>query len=213
MTLSATTLFNQAWESIKALLPLVAGLTLIYLIGVFSFAMVPFLGGFLTGPFTAGYMVCLLRITRNQEISYKDVFWGFLNLNRFAHLLTLGLLHAILVGLGLILFIIPGVWFVIASWFSTTYFVLGEHDAVTAIKKSLASVKGHWFEVFGLLCFTGLLLLTGAACFLLGLLVAIPITTLMFILAAENLDQTPAPLLNQESTLLNRSSVMSVNPS
>lgn len=210
MSLSYSNLFNKSWDVIKDQLPLVAGLTLVYWVGALALSMVPVVGGFLSGPFTAGYMRCLMRIRDRQEIGYEDVFWGFMNLNRLAQLLVLGLIVGVLTVLGFIFLVVPGIWFAVASSLATAYLVLADTDAVTALKKSLAAVKGQWFEVFVLLLILGCLFVAGALCFILGLLVTTPLAVMMLLQTAESLagktgaPTTPAP---------HGPSVINVNPS
>lgn len=214
MSLSYNALLNRSWDSIKDQLPLVAGLTLVYFVGLGALNMIPFAGGFLTGPFTAGYMICLLKLRRREQIDYQDVFWGFLNLNRLLQLVVAGLLVGFLMILGFLLLIVPGIWFAVASTFTTAYIVLREDDAVTAMKKSLEAVKGRWWNVFGLLLIVALLMGAGALCFLIGLLVTTPLATLMVLLAAEELAPRPEQLGAGTSTSSTTGpSVMTVNPS
>lgn len=210
MTLSYSSLFNKAWDGLKDQLPLVAGLTLVYFMGAIALGMIPFVGSFLSGPFTAGYMKCLLKIRNKEEIGYQDVFWGFLNLNRLAQLLVAGLLVGALTIAGFIFLILPGIWFAVASGLTTSYIVLTDTDAVTAMKKSLAAVKGQWWNIFGLFIFIGFLMVAGALCFLLGLLVATPISSMMLLLAAETLSPKTQPV---QPSLTAGPSVMTINPS
>ena len=185
---SISNIFDRSWNGIKDQLALTAGLTLVYLVGITAISMLPIVGGFLSAPFTAGYMVCLLKIRKNEDIDYNDVFWGFQNFNRFAQLLLGGFLVGFLLILATIFFVIPGIWFLVASSLTTAYLVLNDSDAVTALKKSLAAVKGRWWHVCLLMLALGLLTLIGMVCFLIGLLVTIPLVNLMILTAAEELE-------------------------
>lgn len=211
MTPTYSTLFNKSWDSLKNNLPLVAGLTLVYMVGLGAMSCLPVFGGFFTAPFTAGYMICLLRIRKNEVFGYTDVFWGFMNFSRFLQLLLASFLVGVITIAGTICLLIPGIWFAIASSFTTSYIVLNDTDAITAIKKSLAAVKGRWWFVFGLLLFCGLLAVLGALCFVIGLLLALPVSSMMILIAAEQL--STAPQNTEGPTVSSGPSVLNVNPS
>ncbi|MBX2995181.1 MAG: hypothetical protein KF681_10170 [Bdellovibrionaceae bacterium] len=212
---SISAIFDKSWNGIKDQLALTAGLTLVYLVGITAIAMTPFIGSFLSAPFTAGYMICLLKIRRNEDIEYRDVFWGFQNFNRFAQLLLAGFLVGALTVVATIFFILPGIWFIIASSFTTAYMVLNDTDAVTALKKSLAAVKGRWWHIFVFMMALGLLALAGAICFFIGLLVTIPLVNMMTLTAAEELEEYARAGATPTSpgTPGSGPSVMTVNPS
>ncbi|MFN7729779.1 MAG: hypothetical protein ACK5P7_11535 [Bdellovibrio sp.] len=208
-------LFDKSWNAIKDQLALVAGLTLVYGVGLAAISMIPFAGSFLSAPFTAGYMVCLLKIRAKQDIDYNDVFWGFQNFNRFAQLLLAGFIVGILMILGFFFLVIPGIWFLVASSLTTAYLVLNDGDAITSMKKSLAAVQGNWWHVCGLLIVLGLLAFAGALCFFVGLLIAMPVATLMTLGAAEALSAKADPATSGPGTTApsHGPSIITVNPS
>lgn len=186
-------IFDSAWKALKDDLALVAGLSLVYGFAVWVVCLIPFLGQLLTGPMAMGYMRCLIQIRAKQVIGYEDFFWGFINLNRLLHAVLLSAIVFLGTALGFILLIIPGIWFLVSSVFSNPLFLLEKQDAIEAIKKSFDLSKGRWLNIFGFMVCIGMLNIAGALCFVIGLLVSAPITTMAIILATEKLrGLTPA---------------------
>lgn len=180
-------LFSAAWSSMRSNLALIAGLSLVYLLGIGMISFIPAVGWMLSGPFTAGYIRSLLRIRANEQLDYKDLFWGFMEINRFIHLVLVSFLASALTIIGFICLIIPGIYLMVATMFSTQVMVLQNVDAVEAIKKSMALVRGRWWWFGGLTFIIGFLNVIGALFFLLGLFITIPLSNLVFIHAVEML--------------------------
>jgi hypothetical protein len=204
MNPSYTQLIQRSWDIIKSNLALSVGLTVVLSLAAMALNMIPFVGGLLVTPITIGYLVCLLKLRRNEEFSWEDFFWAFADLNRVLHLTILTLITGLGAMIGFILLIVPGIWFSIASSLAIPIFVLGEKDGVAAVKKSMEIVKGRWTWFFGLFFVLALLNLAGALCLLLGLLFTIPVSTLVAVIAYEHFagkapvsmdtGSTPAPV-------------------
>lgn len=207
MSLSINDTFNKSWDAIKNNLPLVAGLTLVYGVGIAAISMIPIVGNFLSTPFTAGYMYCLIKIRRGDSIDYPDVFWAFMDFNRLGQLLLAGVITGFLTVIGFILLVVPGVWFIVASSLTTAFLVLKDTDALTAIRLSKDSVRGNWWKVLLLLIAMGLLVFAGMMCFLIGVLIALPVSSLMLVTAAETLSGS-----DNKDPQSSSSSVFTVNP-
>lgn len=191
MKLVYSEIFDSAWKSIKDDLALSAGLTLVFLVAAGVCSKIPFVGTIVSLPLGAGYIRCLLKIRAKETMGYGDFFWGFSNLNRLLHLILLNLLIGIGGAIGLVLLVIPGVWWFVATGFGLQIFVLKDVDAVEALKSSLALVKGRWWNVFGLTLTGGLLVMAGFICLFVGALIAIPVATLAMVFAAEKLMADP----------------------
>ena len=174
-------LFQKSWDSIKNQLGLICGLSLVYFLGGSTLSMIPAIGWMLSGPFTAGFMRCLIRLKHQEPLEFSDVFWGFLDFNRFIHLVLCSFLTTLMVGLGLLFFVIPGIFFFVATCLATSSMVMHEVDSIEAIKRSMEMVRGRWFETFLLLVCVGMLNIVGTFCLIIGLLVTIPMSFLLLI--------------------------------
>lgn len=191
MKIAYSETINAAYNSIKEDLALVAGLTLVNFMGAAAFSRIPGLGIFVSFPLAAGYLRCLLKIRARESIGYGDFFWGFLNFNRFLHLVLAHVLVTLGTIIGTVLLIVPGLWWLIASIFTLQNMVVQEVDSISAIKASLKMVEGRWWNICGFSIVLLLINLLGALCFFVGLFLTMPITVLAAVLAAEALLRDP----------------------
>ncbi|MBJ7328763.1 MAG: hypothetical protein JHC95_02630 [Solirubrobacteraceae bacterium] len=83
-------------------------------------------------------------------------------------------LYTLLVGIGLIALIIPGIWLGVACYFTAQHVAYERTSAVTAVRESMALVTGHWWWTFGVLLVVGLLLaLSGGMVGLVGVVAGV----------------------------------------
>lgn len=190
MKLQYGEIFDTAWKAIKDDLALVAGLTAVYIFGAWVFQHVPVLGVIVAAPLGLGYLKCLLQIRAKQVIGYQDFFWAFIDFNRLAHAVLMNVVLYIAYVIGFFLLVLPGIWALVATGFSSQNFVLDKPDAIESIKKSLNMVKGRWWNVFGLFVWIFLINMAGALCLVVGLLITVPISVMSLLIAAEKLSVT-----------------------
>ena len=124
--------------------------------------------GLLAGPMVVGYMRMVKLEDEGGRAQIGDVFKGF---DDFVPALVAVLLSSILVGIGFMLCVIPGL--LLAAIVPTAAYVVaaGEKDGIQAIKRAFTAVKAHMLAAFfctlvlgivsalgGLLCGVGILL-------------------------------------------------------
>lgn len=182
-------LFDKSWDTIKKNLALSAGLTLVYFLAAIALNIIPFVGGVLAGLLTPGYLYCLIRIRDHQNIEFRDFFWSFQDFNRVLHWLVMYFVKIIAVVIGLILLIIPGIYIAVAVMVSEPYFVFRQQDGIEALKASAKLVTQNWWFMFGLVWLILFLNILGALCFLIGLLVTIPMSVVIVFYAMEALEK------------------------
>lgn len=187
MKLRYSEILSSAWNSIRDELALVAGLTVVSFFGIWVFNLIPFLGYVVAAPLGLGYLKCLQQIRFKQVITYKDFFWAFLKLNRLLHVVLMNILVYLGTVIGFILFILPGIWFMVASVFSSAAFLLYAEDSVGSIQRSMTIVKHRWWNIFGFGFVLLLINMAGAICFAVGLLVSIPVSAVATLIAFEKL--------------------------
>jgi uncharacterized membrane protein len=101
-------------------------------------------------PVTWGVYYCALRAARGEDIEVKDMFAGF---NNYGNVVAGAILQAIIIAVGFIFLIVPGIIFACKLAF-VPYLVVDEKmDAIAAIKKSWKMTDGHSPTIF----FMGLL--------------------------------------------------------
>jgi hypothetical protein len=135
-----------------------------------------YVGILITGPLAGGWMWYFLKKIRGQRAEIGDAFAGFTL--AFVQLMLAGLVTSVLAGIGLLLCLLPGIYLLVAWYFTFLLVVdkgLGFWEAMEVSRKV---VSQRWWSFFGfaLLCFLinlGGLLLLGV-----GALVTIPWTGL-----------------------------------
>ncbi|HBY17882.1 MAG TPA: hypothetical protein DEH00_01765 [Candidatus Marinimicrobia bacterium] len=112
----------------------------------------------LAGPFSLGAAIFSLSLARRQEASAGQLFQGF---NHFGTAFLVNIVLMVIIGVGFILLVVPGVIFALS--YSLTYFILVDHPELKpmeAIRKSRMMMNGYKMKLFYMwLRFLGLALL------------------------------------------------------
>jgi hypothetical protein len=121
-------------------------------------------------PLEYGMSYGFLRSARGESLQVKDIFHVFKN---YSNAVFGNLLVAVIVGVGFMLLIIPGIVFACKLPFVSYLIVDKKMDAVTAVKTSWHMTHGHAWQVFliGILAFFVALL--GLILFGVGLILSI----------------------------------------
>jgi len=131
----------------------------------------PLSGIFLGGPVIAGYYIVVHRLNQNRNIEAADFFRSF---DRFAPLLVLNLLISLLVVLGLMLLIIPGIYFAISYLFAHFFVWFYDVNPSEAIHLSRKTVSGNFGQILLLCLVLGGINLLGLLAFGVGIFVSLP---------------------------------------
>ncbi len=199
MELNSTEILKRAWREMSGNIPLFAALTAVFGVVIWVSSMIPFLSILISAPLGFGLTVCIQKLRRNENFGFEDFFWGFLDFNRYLHGLIYGALTTAGIFLGILFFVFPGVWFMVAVTFASVIFVVKRQDGVEAIRKSIELVKGRWWNIAGFLGWIFVINFLGALCFVIGLLVTAPLSALAMILATEALLEEDRRLQAQNS--------------
>jgi len=133
-------------------------------------AMVPII---IQGPLIAGFHIFCIKKMLGRRAEFADLFTGF---NFFIPTLVASLLIALLVSIGTLFCLIPGL--VVAAMFKFTYlFIVDKRmDFWPAMQASHAVVKNDYFGFTMFMLLMILVDLLGVLCFIIGILVAVPVT-------------------------------------
>jgi len=102
------------------------------------------------------------------------------------------ILYSLLVAAGLILFIVPGVVFMVKYQY-VVYFIADKNaDISKAFQKSSAITSGIKWELFVFLILLSLINMAGVICFFVGLIVTIPVTMVAMAYVYRKLSGSPA---------------------
>ena len=99
-----------------------------------------------TSPLNLGVAILFLNIANKREAKYGDLFSGF---NKILKVVGITILVDIIVFIGLILFIIPGI--ILSFRYSQVYYILAENPdigIVECLKESGKIMKGRKWDYF-----------------------------------------------------------------
>ena len=130
-----------------------------------------------------------LLIVRDHHFTFENLFTPLLSPKKVAKFIIISVLYAVPVILAAVflflvpakllglLVIIPGIYLAVRFKFFP-YVVVENEDATikSIIETSLKLTKGHFWMILGLLVLIGLLNLLGAAFFVIGLAVTVPVS-------------------------------------
>jgi len=170
--------FSRSWHLVRDNFLLLAGATALTLGigGVLWF--VPALGipaaAFLALVFQGGLQWLFLKRVRGEPADIGDVFAGFSL--AFVPLLLAGIVVHVLVGIGLLLCIVPGVYLFVAWRLFVPLLILDRKlEFWPAMELSRRVVTRHWWLYFGLILLAMVVGLLGALGCFVGILFTLPI--------------------------------------
>jgi uncharacterized membrane protein len=124
-------------------------------------------------PLLMGNFIVSAKLLQGQTPKFRDFFTGF---QFFVPLLLLSLAASLLIGIGTVLLVIPGVYLAVAYLFATYLVVDRRLDFWPAMELSRHTVNPQWFGYFAFMLLLVLLNLAGVLLLGLGLLVTIPVS-------------------------------------
>jgi uncharacterized membrane protein len=188
-TFSKREAFKFGWETFKKHAALLIGVTVLmcavqiflssiagesrgvvsFLLNIISIAVSVVMG--------IGFIRILLSIVGGQLADWRMLF-SSANGPLLGRYIGMSILSMIVVGVGFILLVIPGIIASIALCFAAYIVIEQGSGPVEALKESAALTKGHRWNLFLFGILAGLLNVAGAILFGIGLVVTIPVTAL-----------------------------------
>lgn len=181
--------FARAWELYKAhpfffslfmlLIVSIQGMVVIY-----AQAYMIVFSTLLSPPLYAGFYLVANRISRGEEVIYPDFFGGF----RFwIPTAVISLLTQVLIAIGLIALIIPGIYLAVGYLFAIQMGIFGGLDPWSAMEWSRKLITRNWWRFFGLLLVLVVLNVLGLLLAGIGLLFTVPLTFLVLYVVFEEI--------------------------
>lgn len=163
--------------------------------GLLAFAIaiginvVPILGwiaSFFVGPaLVAGLYMILLKRLRGHEAVVGDLFMFFNN--TMLNLAMAGIVTGILVSIGMIFLILPGIYLAVSYIFTVPLIADKKLDFWPAMELSRKVVTKHWFSAFALIIVVGLIAALGVLALVIGIIVTAPIAGASLAVAYDDL--------------------------
>jgi hypothetical protein len=122
-------------------------------------------------PVAAGFYIAAANVQARGTTELNDFLKGF---DYFLPLALAGVLTNLLIVVGLILLIIPGVYLAVSYTFVTPLIVDRRLEFWEAMETSRKIVTKNWFPLFGLTLILGIAVVIGSLLLGIGLLVALP---------------------------------------
>src|SRR5216117_1139373 len=170
--------FSRSWNLVRDNFWLLVGATAVALVIGSLLWFVPALGipaaVFLALVFQGGLQWLFLKRVRGEPADMGDVFAGFSL--AFVPLLLAGIVVHVLVGIGLALCIVPGLYLIVAWRMFVPLLIVDQGlEFWPAMELSRKVVTKHWWECFGLLLLAGLVGLLGLLGCVVGIFFTMPI--------------------------------------
>lgn len=154
------------------------GFILLFVLVAFIFALPYIIAVVLvSGAIQMGFLKFFLTAAREQTTKY-EIILSEVNLGKSWRFLVTSFLYALLVIVGTILFIIPGIYFAVKYGLSLYFIVDRDAKIGEAFSLSSQATKGQKWNLLGLGILIILINIVGFIALLYGLLVTIPVTML-----------------------------------
>jgi uncharacterized membrane protein len=148
----------------------------------------PVSGLLLGGPVVAGYYIVAHQLRKKGASEVTDFFRSF---DKFVPLLILNLLTSLVVFLGFLLLVIPGIYFSVSYLFAHFFvWFYGVHPT-DAMRLSRKMVSGNFIQLFWLCLILAGINILGAMAFGVGLLVTIPFSSCVIYSAFDDIIGLP----------------------
>ena len=181
--------FARAWELYKAH-PFFFSLFMLLIVSIqgmvviFVQAYMIVYSTLLAPPLYAGFYLVANRISRGEEVIYPDFFGGF----RFwIPTAVISLLTQVLIAIGLIALIIPGIYLAVGYLFAIQMGIFGGLDPWSAMEWSRKLITRNWWRFLGLLLVLVVLNALGLLLAGIGLLFTVPLTFLVLYVVFEEI--------------------------
>ncbi|TVQ13409.1 MAG: hypothetical protein EA368_02265 [Leptolyngbya sp. DLM2.Bin27] len=193
--------FSRGWELFKQQAPLFVLYTLLLLLIQIIISVLPFPlgaggeedqpGGILTLAYNviapalaAGYYFVAFQLARGRTAVFGDFFLGF---NRFLPIFLTALVSTILIALGFLLLVLPGIYLAVAYLFAQPLVIDKGADFWQAMETSRKLITKKWFSFFVLMLALFLLNFVGLILLGVGLLVTLPLSICIVAAAYEDI--------------------------
>ena len=153
------------------------------ILGVIIFSN-PVSGILLGGPVTASYLHMAHLVSGDRPVGFQDFFKGF---EKTGPLIKLNLLILIVVMAGLVLLVVPGIYFAVSYVFSHLFVWFYKTEPAEAIRLSRKTVAGNFGQILLLLLILAGINLLGLMALGLGVLLTMPFSFCVVYAAFEDI--------------------------
>lgn len=138
-----------------------------------------------------GMVKVLLKIVNNSKPTHQEFF--SITPQQFFRYLGCSILYGLLVLIGLVLLIIPGIIAIVRLQFGYYFLIEKDMGPVDALKASWDATRGHGMDLFLFVLMFAIINFIGAIFFGIGLIVTIPITMIATVFIYKKLTSAMIP--------------------
>ena len=184
-TVDISSALSRGWALLRDNMPILVGASLL----AWLMTCVPVVGWLLGFVLLGGLDYLFLRRMRGETVQIGDIFAGF-NL-AFLNLVMCGLVKCLLICLGLIACILPGIYLGVGYVFAIPLVIDKKMDFWPAMELSRQVVHKHWWSTFALVIVLALVAFAGFLVCGVGALITIPLASAAFLYVYEDLFGVP----------------------
>jgi glycerophosphoryl diester phosphodiesterase family protein len=176
---------SRGWALVRDNMAVLIGATVLGWLITVGLAFVPVVGWAVGFVLLGGLDYMFLRRIRGEEVLIGDLFAGF-NI-ALINLVLVGLIKAVLTGVGLLLCILPGIYLGVGYVFALPLVIDKKMDFWPAMEVSRQVVHQHWWSVFLLVIVVGLIAFAGCIVCFVGMLISVPVASAALMFVYEDL--------------------------
>lgn len=176
--------FKKGWATLQPCFGPMVGFFLVTCLINLVLAFIPVVGSLasalINAPLGAGYTFVILAILRGQSFDFSDFFKG-LNNKYFLQLFLVSLVGGLLIAVGFLFLLIPGIYLSVSYVFAIQFAVDWDLEFFQSLEASRKLVSRQWLQVFVLLILIGLMNILGLLLLGVGIFVTAPLSICIII--------------------------------
>ncbi len=126
-------------------------------------------------PIELGIIYMCDKYKKTRSVDFSDIFYAYKG-NIFGRALGLYYLFAILIVIGFVFFVLPGIYLIVALHLAGAFLVLNNDNVSNALKNSMTVVNKNWWTVFGLMIVGFLIYFWGILALCIGIFFTKPLS-------------------------------------
>lgn len=213
--LSYSEYISKAWETFKIQPGLYCGISVLNLLVSFLASLSGGWAFVIGGLISLNSLYCFRLLYLGQVIKPNDIFWTFGSIPRFIQATLLTVFCGLGIFIGFLFLVIPGIWLYVNWSLAQILFIKNEKVAIATMKDSTRLVQPHWWWFAKLIFYCSVINFVGVLFFGVGLVVSISITTLIWLLVAEDIKELNKETSESQSpsnVVLQEGSYITINP-
>lgn len=164
---------NEGYELFRVKMGEFIGYTVLVILISIAASFIPFASVIIGAPLSAGFFIMAHQVRIKGNTDFGVFFKGF---DHFVPLILYSIVASLLIALGFVLLILPGVYLAVAYGLAIFFVVFYKMEFWDAMEWSRKVVTKRWWKFFLLLIVLAFINLGGALAFGIGVLFTIPLS-------------------------------------